>query len=39
MRRAESQAAHEAGTLSLTARLHKQAALPLGAAVGVFMTR
>jgi hypothetical protein len=38
-RRAELQAAYEAGTLSLEALLRKQAALPLGSAVGVFMTR
>ena len=36
MRRAELQAAYEAGTLSLKALAHKQAALPLGSAVGVF---
>ena len=39
MRRAELQAAYEAGTLSLDALAHRQAALPLGSAVGVFMTR
>ena len=39
MRRAELQAAYEAGTLSLHALAHRQAALPLGSAVGVFMAR
>ena len=39
MRRAELQAAYEAGTLSLKALAHKQGALPLGSAIGVFMTR
>jgi hypothetical protein len=38
MRRTELQAHYEAGTLSLKALLRKQAALPLGSAVGVFMT-
>jgi hypothetical protein len=39
MRRAELQAAYDAGTLSLKALAHKQAALPLGPAIGAFMTR
>jgi hypothetical protein len=39
MRSAELQAAYEAGTLSLKALAHKQATLPLGSAVGVFMSR
>jgi hypothetical protein len=39
MRRAELQALYEAGTLSLNALLRTQATLPLGSAVGVFMTR
>jgi hypothetical protein len=39
MHRAELQAAYEAGTLSLKALANKQAALPLGSAVGVFLTR
>ena len=34
---AELQAAYEAGTLSLDALLHRQAAMPLGSAVGVFI--
>jgi hypothetical protein len=38
MRRTELQALYEAGMLSLPALLRKQAALPLGSAVGVFMT-
>jgi hypothetical protein len=39
MGRAELQAAYDAGTLSLKALAHKQAALPLGPAIGAFMTR
>jgi hypothetical protein len=39
MRRTELQAVYDAGTLSLKALLRKQAALPPGSAVGVFMTR
>jgi hypothetical protein len=39
MRRADLQAAYDAGTLSLEALLRKQATLPLGSAVGIFMTR
>lgn len=37
-RRAELQAAYDAGTLNVKSLAHKQAALPLGSAVGVFMT-
>jgi hypothetical protein len=39
MRWAELRAEHDAGTLSTEALLRKQAALRLGSAVGVFMTR
>lgn len=39
MRRAELQAAYETGKLSFKAFAHKQAGLPLGSAVGIFMTR
>jgi len=39
MRRAELQAAYEAGSLSLDALADRQAALSLGSAVGVFMAR